>query len=138
MTVTKTIRFEAAHMLAGHPGPCRNLHGHSYRVDVAVEGERTDGMVIDFKELKNIAEETICRPFDHAFIYTQGAGGAEGRIAALLEENGLKTAPIPCRPTAENLAVHFTALLSARLPGLKSVRVWETADSCAENIFADE
>ena len=131
--VAKTIRFEASHMLAGHEGLCRNLHGHSYRVDIAVEGETgADGMVIDFKELKRIANEEICARFDHAFICREGADGTEGRIAALLEAEGLKTARVPARPTAENLAAHFKRLLEKRIRGVCSVAVWETADSRAE------
>ena len=120
-------------MLAGHEGLCRNLHGHSYRVDIAVSGATgADGMVIDFKELKRIADEEICARFDHAFICREGADGAEGRVAALLEAEGLKTARVPERPTAENLAAHFKRLLAARLAGDVSVAVWETADSRAE------
>ena len=35
-TVTKTVKFDAAHVLTNHCGLCRNLHGHTYRVDVSV------------------------------------------------------------------------------------------------------
>ena len=53
ITVTKTIRFDAAHVLTNHQGLCKNLHGHTYRVDVSVaqgDGDTRD-MVIDFKDL---------------------------------------------------------------------------------------
>ncbi|MBO7483137.1 MAG: 6-carboxytetrahydropterin synthase QueD [Kiritimatiellae bacterium] len=133
MTVTKTVRFDAAHVLTNHRGLCKNLHGHTYRVDVSVtqpEGDSSD-MVIDFKDLKRIATEVVCERFDHAFIYNTDSEG-EREIAAVVERYGMRTAPIPFRSTAENLAKLFHGELKARIPGVSSVRVWETADSCAE------
>ena len=48
-TVTKTVRFDAAHILTNHRGLCKNLHGHTYRVDVSVSADcPCDDMVIDF------------------------------------------------------------------------------------------
>lgn len=132
--VTKTVKFDAAHVLTNHQGLCKNLHGHTYRVDVTVVGDESQDMVIDFKELKNLANDVICSVFDHAFIYnTESVGECE--IAAVVEKNGMRTVPIPFRSTAENLAKYFYALLEPRitLPSrLDAVKVWETADSCAE------
>ena len=132
-TVTKTVRFDAAHVLTNHKGLCKNLHGHTYRVDVSVAGEEggTDDMVIDFKDLKRIATEVICDRFDHAFIYNSQSEG-EREIAAVVEKHGMRTVALPCRSTAENMARIFFEQLKARIPGVASVRVWETADSCAE------
>ena len=132
-TVTKTVRFDAAHVLTNHKGLCKNLHGHTYRVDVSVAGEEggTDDMVIDFKDLKRIATEVICDRFDHAFIYNTGSEG-EREIAAVVEKHGMRTVAIPFRSTAENLARLFFEDLARRVSGLSSVKVWETADSCAE------
>lgn len=133
ITVTKTVRFDAAHVLTNHAGLCKNLHGHTYRVDVSVAQEPGDtgDMVMDFKDLKRTATEVICDRFDHAFIYnTQSVG--EREIAEVVERHGMRTVAIPFRSTAENLARMFHADLKARIPGLSSVRVWETADSCAE------
>ena len=133
ITVTKTIRFDAAHILTNHQGLCKNLHGHTYRVDVSVtqgDGDTRD-MVIDFKDLKRIASEVVCERFDHAFIYNTESAG-EREIAAVVEKNGMRTVAIPFRSTAENLARMFFGELKARIPGLSAVKVWETADSCAE------
>ena len=133
ITVTKTIRFDAAHVLTNHQGLCKNLHGHTYRVDVAVaqgDGDTRD-MVIDFKDLKRIASEVVCERFDHAFIYNTESAG-EREIAAVVEKNGMRTVAIPFRSTAENLARMFFGELKALIPGLSAVKVWETADSCAE------
>ena len=133
ITVTKTVKFDAAHVLTNHQGLCKNLHGHTYRVDVSVMQEADDDrdMVIDFKDLKTIANEVICDRFDHAFIYNTASAG-EKEIAAVVEKNGMRTVAIPFRSTAENLAKMFYGELKLRIPGLSSVRVWETAESCAE------
>ena len=131
ITVTKTVKFDAAHILSDHEGLCKNLHGHTYRVDVSVVGDESRDMVIDFKELKTLATEVICEKFDHAFIYNTASAG-ECEIAAVVEKNGMRTVAIPFRSTAENLAKLFFNDLKTRIPGLAAVKVWETADSCAE------
>jgi len=134
-TVTKTVRFDAAHILTNHQGLCKNLHGHTYRVDISVamstSPDEGSDMVIDFKDLKNIATATICDRFDHAFMYSTASEG-EREIAAVVEKHGMRTVALPFRSTAENLARHFFTLLAPQVPGLSSVKVWETADSCAE------
>ena len=133
ITVTKTVRFDAAHVLTNHQGLCKNLHGHTYRVDVSVAQAEDDerDMVIDFKDLKGIANEVICDRFDHAFISNTESAG-EKEIAAVVEKNGMRTVAIPFRSTAENLAKMFYNELKSRVPGLSAVKVWETAASCAE------
>ncbi|MBO5750830.1 MAG: 6-carboxytetrahydropterin synthase QueD [Kiritimatiellae bacterium] len=133
ITATKTVRFDAAHVLTNHNGLCKNLHGHTYRVDVAVSqaDDAPGDMVIDFKDLKRIASDIICSRFDHAFIYNTESPG-ECEIAAVVERNGMRTMPIPFRSTAENLARYFFGELKPLVAGLSAVRVWETADSCAE------
>jgi 6-pyruvoyltetrahydropterin/6-carboxytetrahydropterin synthase len=53
--ITKEFQFEMAHALLGHDGPCKNIHGHSYKLDVTVKGkvkqnttDPDEGMVVDF------------------------------------------------------------------------------------------
>ena len=133
VTVTKTVKFDAAHVLTNHQGLCKNLHGHTYRVDVSVSRPAAEAgdMVIDFKDLKGVATEVICDRFDHAFVYNTESPG-EREIAAVVEKNGMRTVAIPFRSTAENLAKMFFHELKTRIDGLSAVKVWETADSCAE------
>ncbi len=59
------LRFSAAHMIPEHES-CGVIHGHSYIVDVVVEGERSGefGFVVDFKEVKEIVRE-LCKKMDH-------------------------------------------------------------------------
>ena len=62
--LTKEFSFEMAHTLDGYDGPCREIHGHSYRLFVTVKGRPKDdpsdskcGMVIDFGDLKRIVAD---------------------------------------------------------------------------------
>ena len=130
-TVTKTVKFDAAHVLTDHQGLCRNLHGHTYRVDVSVAQAGEGDMVIDFKELKGVLAEVVLGRFDHSFIYNTGSVG-ESEIAAVVEKHGMRTVAIPFRSTVENLAKMFYNELKAKVPGLSAVKVWETADNVAE------
>ena len=68
ITITKEFTWDMAHMLAGHLGLCKNLHGHTYKMHVKVCSkedsvcERQD-MVMDFKDLKEIIKEKIIDSF---------------------------------------------------------------------------
>lgn len=139
LTVAKTVRFDAAHVLTGHGGLCRNLHGHTYRVDVSVrqDPEAQGDMVVDFKELKGIMNEAIVSRCDHSFLY-DASSPVEREIAEVAERAGMRTVRMGCRTTAENLARFFYGLLLEKLPGVSSVKVWETPDSCAEYSGEDD
>lgn len=71
-TVTKIFEFEAAHRLHQHHGQCKNLHGHSYKLEVEVrlgDGEKLNGnnMVVDFGHLKG-AVQAIVDLLDHSYL----------------------------------------------------------------------
>jgi 6-pyruvoyltetrahydropterin/6-carboxytetrahydropterin synthase len=55
--------IDCAHFLPEHP-KCGALHGHTYKVEIVVEGDIRNGMVIDFSDLKNAAREVL-RQYDH-------------------------------------------------------------------------
>ena len=59
--VTETI--DCAHMLPGHP-KCGQLHGHTYTVEVVVEGAMSEGMVLDFADLRAQIRSVLGR-YDH-------------------------------------------------------------------------
>lgn len=116
-TIVKEFMFDAAHKLDGHKGHCKNIHGHTYRLQVGVygpikdePGASDDGMVLDFEELKQIVKAEIINKLDHQFI------------------NDI----LPFRPTAENMAVWMVQVLrQAGLP-VKFVRLYETPTSFVE------
>ena len=86
--LTKEFSFEAAHALDGYDGPCREIHGHSYRLFVTVAGRPVAdpenpkyGMVMDFGVLKRIVNEQIVSRFDHAFVLRDSERGRAVREA---------------------------------------------------------
>lgn len=107
--IAKTFTFEAAHMLPNHAGKCKNLHGHSYRMDVSVEGPVQadgveEGMVMDFARLTEAVEREIVSQWDHAYL--------NDAVAFV--------------PTAELLAQEaFRRLLDAGIP-VSRIELWET------------
>ena len=68
-SVTRTFTFEAAHQLPWHDGKCRNLHGHSYRLEVTVEGPiGPQGIVVDFADIKRVVERDVVDVYDHRYL----------------------------------------------------------------------
>jgi len=114
IALTKTFDFEAAHWLPTFPEnhKCRRLHGHSFHVDVIVEGEvpLEKGFLIDYGDIK-AAVAPIQAQLDHYL---------------LNDIEGLSN------PTAEMLAKWVYDRLKPRLPLLTIVRVHETCTTAAE------
>ena len=135
LTVAKTVAFDAAHLLTGHGGQCRNLHGHTYRVTVELGNVppllgQPEDMVMDFKELKAVLNEEIVAPCDHAFL-CDTQSDVERDIAATLRRHGLRVYELPHRSTSECLAAHFFGKLKARGLPVSALSVSETPESLA-------
>lgn len=58
--------ISAAHQLKGYKGKCENIHGHNWKVELSVCGEKLNeiGLLIDFHDLKDILKKVISQ-FDH-------------------------------------------------------------------------
>lgn len=136
--LSKTCGFEMAHALRGYEGACRNIHGHSYQVEVCVWGEQqmqnhneTQGMLMDLKELKELIKRTIIDHFDHGLLLS------EDQPAHVIEAvtNAYSHVHImPYSPTSENLVREFATRIEAELPGgvqLHHIDLWETETSKA-------
>ncbi|MBU0638178.1 MAG: 6-carboxytetrahydropterin synthase QueD [Planctomycetes bacterium] len=112
--LTRTFTFEAAHALPTFPDghKCRRLHGHSYSVEVVVEGEVDPerGYLIDYGDIK-----AACTPLRDRLDHYH-----------LNEIEGLEN------PTSENLARWIWERLVERLPLLHAVIVQETCTSACE------
>jgi 6-pyruvoyltetrahydropterin/6-carboxytetrahydropterin synthase len=109
MILRKEYGFEAAHFIYNHPGKCRNLHGHSYKLFVSLEGQVNleTGMIIDFDDLSKIVRDKVIFPLDHRFL------------------NDL----IPLS-TAENIVTWIWEQLQPGLPALTQLELYETTDNC--------
>ena len=137
--ITKEFRFEAAHALKGYDGPCRNIHGHSYKLSVTITGEPVSamdspkkGMVMDFSELKKIIKKSIVDPFDHALIL--GSDYPED-VFKRSHDAFSNVIFVEYQPTSENLLIDFAGRINKLLPStarLHSLRLRETPTSYAE------
>ncbi len=102
MRLCREFYFDAAHFIPHYKGKCEQLHGHTYRLEVVIEGGvKKDGMVIDFAKLKEIVETQVLEKLDH-------------RSLNELFEN----------PTAENILEWIAQQLKSYLP-LCSLKLWE-------------
>ena len=110
MKIFKEFTFEAAHKLplVSKEHKCFNLHGHSFKVKVTIDGPINEmGWVMDFSELKKICSPYI-EQLDHSY---------------LNEIEGLEN------PTSENIAIWLWARLKESLRYLSSITVMETCNS---------
>ena len=112
MQIRKSFTFEAAHVLPNHPGKCARLHGHSYRLDVALEGPLQEsgpaaGMVEDFEVVSRVVEAAVIGELDH-------------RSLNDLMDN----------PTAKHIAGWIWRRLTPQLPALVELTLWETSRAC--------
>ncbi len=144
--ITKSFGFETAHALYGYDGLCKNVHGHSYKLDVTVMGTPINdpknvkyGMVIDFKDLKKIVKSEIVEVFDHATVFNQNTPHVE--LAKIMEQNGHKVIFMDYQPTTEEMIIDFASKIQAKLPKnvtLHHLRLRETSSSYAEWHAADQ
>jgi 6-pyruvoyltetrahydropterin/6-carboxytetrahydropterin synthase len=113
MKIVQAFTFEAAHRLPHVPDShrCKRLHGHSYRVEIALEGlvDPATGFVADFFDVE-AAMAPILDRLDHRL---------------LNEVPGLNN------PTAENIALWIWAEVKSALPLLAAVSVYETPNCWA-------
>lgn len=143
MLITRRLEFDAGHRIPNHDSQCRHLHGHRYAIEitlsgqlVATEGASDQGMVMDFSEVKFIAQETVVKQWDHAFLAYRGDTAVVAFLASLPDH---KTVVLDVVPTAENLAaVAFNLLDTAYIDRysnqlrLEQVRLYETPNNWAD------
>lgn len=107
MTVAKRFRWEAAHRLPWHEGPCDNLHGHSYRMTVELDGTPdARGMLIDFQDVKR-ALGPLVDAWDHAVLVAE----TDDELRRLVEQTDWNYVLLPFDTTAENLAAYVADYL---------------------------
>ena len=107
MKLGVTDHVDCAHFLPGHP-KCGTLHGHTYKVEVTVEGKPKDGMIIDFSDLKTSVRDVLAH-YDHR------------SWNDFLEY-----------PSVENICELLSEKLKGRLAFPFTLRVWEGHGKWAE------
>ncbi len=132
MKIAKEFTWEMGHRLPEHFGNCKNIHGHSYKMTVELEGEPdTNGMVLDYYDLKQIINPIVDK-LDHAFlVYAE-----DKEVIEFLDKLNSKKVVVGFQSTAENICKYF--LDEIRSAGLPSnihkikVRICESPDDYAE------
>jgi 6-pyruvoyltetrahydropterin/6-carboxytetrahydropterin synthase len=105
-------QFAAAHKLRNFKGKCEKLHGHNWRIEVIVEGEKLNdaGLLIDFKEVKDDTNR-ILEELDHSFL---------NELSQFKDQN----------PSSENIAAYIFEKLSSKLNDnqikVTKVTAWES------------
>jgi len=114
MKISQAFSFEAAHRLPKVPAThrCHRLHGHSYRVEIVLDGkvDAETGFVADFFDIE-AAVDPVIKQVDHY---------------CLNDIKGLEN------PTAENIAIWIWQKIAPTLPQLAAIRVYETPECWAE------
>lgn len=119
MQIRKHFRFEAAHVLPHHSGKCARMHGHSYRLEVAICGSLqtqgpATGMIEDFDTIKHVVRTRVIDVLDHQTLND-------------VIEN----------PTAERILLWIWEHLAEHLSSLDELVLWETPGSAAVLTRAD-
>jgi 6-pyruvoyltetrahydropterin/6-carboxytetrahydropterin synthase len=108
--VTVRDHIASAHQLHGYDGPCKDMHGHTWKVEMVVCGNTLDGvgLLADFKVLKAKLKEVLM-PLDHVVL---------NDLPAFKDLN----------PSTENIARHIFRNLGSKCAPLrlKQVQVWES------------
>ncbi len=149
-TATKVFKWEMAHKLRDHDGLCKYIHGHSYMLEVTLQGNEgldKTGFVLDFSILKEIVKPIVDH-FDHSlalWILDPLNKAIQASSDARIAEMAHRTRSMKFNPTAENFAKYFydeiEDKLAKHLAGVsrgenevkvKKVRLYETATSWCE------
>ncbi len=147
MRITRRLEFDAGHRIPDHASQCRHLHGHRYAIEVTLSGEiikadglPVNGMVMDFADVKRIANECVVGRWDHAFLVYRGDTQIMSLLSAIPDH---KTVVLDVVPTAENLAAEAFRILDPAYRDtygnhlrLERVRLYETPNCWADAVRA--
>ncbi len=137
MIVVKQIEWDMGHRVMNHNSKCNNIHGHRYKVEIALEGNlitnkgnSSQGMVIDFGDIKKIAMEHVHDVLDHSFMIWE----KDQLLVKFFNDNPeFKKIVVPFTSTAENIAKWIFDQLDDKFRDtfktdlrLKWVKLWET------------
>ena len=142
MKVVKIIQWDMGHRVLNHRSVCKGLHGHRYKAEICIKGRlisesgtSDEGMVIDFADIKNIANKYIQEKLDHGFMVWDKDNEL---IDFFHQSKGHKPVIVDFTPTAENVAIYIFKELNLRFLDvyqtglhLHSIKLWETPTSYA-------
>ena len=143
LCITRKLEFDAGHRIPDHNSQCRHLHGHRYVLEITLTGEvihnpgaADNGIILDFSDVKTIAQKAVIEKWDHAFLVFQGDQAVLSFLNSLPNH---KTVVLHCIPTAENLAAEAFEILAplfaeryGKRLSLSHVRLYETPNCWAD------
>ncbi|WJF90143.1 6-carboxytetrahydropterin synthase QueD [Paraburkholderia bonniea] len=143
LTITRKLEFDAGHRIPDHRSQCCNLHGHRYVLEVTLQGDLVEtegapdrGMVMDFADVKALANTHLVDLWDHAFLVYAGDTQVRGFLDSM---PGHKTVVLDCIPTVENLAIVAFDILAKVYDAhygvnlrLQHLRLYETPNCWAD------
>lgn len=133
MKISKEFKWEMGHRLPFHLGKCKNIHGHTYKMRVEIEGDLDEnGMVMDYYDVSEIISPLVDE-LDHSFM----AKETDTEIIEFLDKINSKKVVVPFETTAENITVFLLGRVkdkinSDRIKRIK-IRVYETEKTYAED-----
>lgn len=138
MKISKEFTWEMGHRLPSHEGLCKNIHGHSYKMIITLEGDTdSTGMIIDFYELGKIIKPVI-DIYDHAFMCKND----DLKVKEFLTKNKMKRVIVTYHSTVENICSDIAEIIAKHLKKLKhkriysfSIKLFETPNSYAEKSY---
>ncbi len=141
LEVTKIIEWDMGHRVPNHHSKCRNPHGHRYRLEVTVRGSvnsikgtSSQGMVIDFADIKKALMGRIHDVLDHGYMVYE----EDKVLLDFFEQNAdeeFRMLIVPFVPTAENIAQWCYEQLADEFPEemeIANCRIYETPNSWAD------
>lgn len=128
--VCRKFTFDSAHLIPKHKGKCKNLHGHTYLLELIIYGEIQDnGMVLDYGDIKMMADRVI-EEYDHSFLVNRNTEDSfELEALELCRANGKKIKLINGVTTTENIAVQLMEELPFKS---MTIRLHETPNTFVE------
>lgn len=133
MKISKEFKWEMGHRLPFHSGKCKNLHGHTYKMRIEIDGELDqNGMVMDYYDVSEIISPVIDE-LDHAFMVNDD----DTEVLSFLNKIDSKKVVVSFETTAENITLYLLQkvkeqIKSERIKKLK-IRVYETEKTYAED-----
>lgn len=142
MLITRRLEFDSGHRIPSHKSQCRHLHGHRYALEITLsgriietEGASDQGMVMDYSDVKLIAQRELVDLWDHAFLVYKNDLVVLNFLQSI---PGHKTVVLDSPPTAENLAMFAFNILDAAYAQnnlrLERVRLYETPNNWADAV----
>ena len=127
-SITKDIYFCYGHRLMGHPGKCKHLHGHSVKAAITITAETLNdqGMVCDFSEVTQAAQNFIDETLDHNFLLHR-----LDPLVPVLTHAKERFLLVDEHPTAEFLARLIHGAIRAEGLNVTKVTLWETTSASA-------